>query len=230
MLCHAFGQEYMRAHRAFSLLARRLATLGYPVLRFDFYGCGDSSGDALDGNLQRWTQNVGSAIDEVKNAGRVARVALVGLRLGASLAAAAAAGRDDVGALVAWDPIIRGQDYLDDLRTAHHSWMEAVEPGSAVGDLEALGFPISEELSQQLGLLDLNDIETPPNAALLVVEEDQGNDTSGLVEKQRASGRRIDVRQGAGDALGATPTNLGKPWLPIQTIQTMASWLPEACS
>lgn len=43
------GPQYrIGSHRQFVLLARHLADAGYPVLRFDHRGIGDSSGDARD--------------------------------------------------------------------------------------------------------------------------------------------------------------------------------------
>ena len=43
------GPQYRAgSHRQFVLLARRLATAGYAVLRFDYRGMGDSSGSARD--------------------------------------------------------------------------------------------------------------------------------------------------------------------------------------
>lgn len=229
MLCHAFAQEYLRAHRAFALLARRLTSLGFPVLRFDLHGCGDSAGEAPDGELEIWTRDVGAAIDEAKRAGQVGRVALVGLRLGASLAASAAAGRDDVSALVLWDPVVSGADYLEQLRVAHRDWMEAVGTGAATEGEEALGFPISAKLREGLDQLDLMRVETPSSAAILVVEEQLGTDTTGLVQGMRDSGQKVELHQVTGEGLGATPTELGKPWLPIQTVQNVAAWLGESC-
>ena len=54
-----------------------------------------------------------AAIDELKRqVPGLDRVTLVGLRFGATLAAAAAAGRDDVERLVLWDPVVDGADYM----------------------------------------------------------------------------------------------------------------------
>jgi len=38
-------------HRLYNKMAAGLAALGYPVLRFDFHGLGDSEGDASETNL-----------------------------------------------------------------------------------------------------------------------------------------------------------------------------------
>ena len=42
LLCQPYGHEYIRAHRAFRTLGERLARAGFPTLRFDYRGCGES--------------------------------------------------------------------------------------------------------------------------------------------------------------------------------------------
>ena len=43
VLCYPLMAEYLRSHRAFRQLAVRLAEAGFPVLRFDYFGSGDSA-------------------------------------------------------------------------------------------------------------------------------------------------------------------------------------------
>src|SRR5437773_7734152 len=43
VVCQPVGHEYINSHRALRQLAARLCDAGFPVLRFDYYGCGDSS-------------------------------------------------------------------------------------------------------------------------------------------------------------------------------------------
>jgi hypothetical protein len=54
IICAAFGREHIRSQRAVAHLARSLAGRGYHVLRFDFSGCGDSSGDLADARVRNW--------------------------------------------------------------------------------------------------------------------------------------------------------------------------------
>ena len=84
LLCYPLGQEYMRAHRAFRQLAMLLARRGFHVLRFDWFGTGDSAGAGEEGSIARWLEDARTAIDELKDTAGVTRVSLVGLRLGAA--------------------------------------------------------------------------------------------------------------------------------------------------
>jgi exosortase A-associated hydrolase 1 len=76
-------QVRVGSHRQFTLLARRLAAAGYPVLRFDVRGMGDSTGaprsfEALD-------DDIGSAVQALQQqCPGVRRVVLWGLCDGAS--------------------------------------------------------------------------------------------------------------------------------------------------
>ena len=93
MLCYPWGQEYLRAHRSMRLLADMIAARGCDVLRFDYSGTGDSGGDATTASFVEWESDIETAIDELKDMAGVSRVSLVGLRLGATLAARVAEGR-----------------------------------------------------------------------------------------------------------------------------------------
>src|SRR5262245_51695397 len=80
VLCHSLGDEYIRFHRAYRQLAVRLSQVGFPVLRFDFYGCGDSSGASEEMEVQRWLADIVAAVAEIRHRSGVAKVCLVGLR------------------------------------------------------------------------------------------------------------------------------------------------------
>ena len=66
-----------------------LAASGWDTLRFDYYGTGDSAGDLIEANLGGWEKDIEWAIEEARATSGANRVALIGLRLGANLAASA---------------------------------------------------------------------------------------------------------------------------------------------
>ncbi len=90
------GPQYRSgSHRQFVLLARSLASEGYPTLRFDVRGMGDSGGDRRD--FEAISDDIGAAIGALVQAQpRVARIVLWGLCDGASAALLYCAERQDV--------------------------------------------------------------------------------------------------------------------------------------
>ena len=115
VLCNPFGQEYERAHRAFRIIANNLSRLGYEVLRFDFSGTGDSGGAGESISLARWSDDIVTAIDEVKDCSGADIINLVGLRLGASLALSLSSRVKGLNRCVCWDPIVDGQTFFDEI-------------------------------------------------------------------------------------------------------------------
>lgn len=101
-------QYRVGSHRQFLLLARDLAAAGYPVLRFDYRGIGDSDGtfegfEAVDADLR-------SAIDGLTAAAPgLEGIVLWGLCDGASAAAFYAAGDERVSGLVLVNPWVRSE-------------------------------------------------------------------------------------------------------------------------
>jgi uncharacterized protein len=107
VLCHPWGAEYVYAHRTMRQLAVKLSACGFHTLRFDYFGTGDSGGGDSEANPAGAEADVDSAIEGLQDIAGAARVTLIGLRLGATLAARAAMRRkESVEALVLWDPIV----------------------------------------------------------------------------------------------------------------------------
>ena len=161
VLCYPWGQEYIRAHRSMRQLATMLSAAGYHVLRFDYFGTGDSAGDMVEADLAGWERDVETAIDELRDTAGLQQVALVGLRLGATLAAQVAVRRPaDIEALVLWDPVVMGAEYLAEIvateaRQNRKGPLGADRSPGVGGGHEILGFPLTEALERQVAGLDL---------------------------------------------------------------------------
>lgn len=166
LLCNPFGEEAARAHRTYRVLAGRLERSGYAALRFDYAGTGDSAGDGAEFGLSDWLDDIVAAAAELRRESGSARLVLVGLRLGATLAALATVRRElRVRHLVMWDPVIDGAQYLRDLASAHRAYLRSEMGDAGWSDrlrvdangvpAEALGTEITASLARDLAGVDL---------------------------------------------------------------------------
>jgi len=207
VLCPPLGFEYHRSHRAFRTLGKRLAKKGYPVLRFDYTGCGDSSGDDDDIRLPRLIEDVALALSELRARSKVGRVVLVGRRLGGSVAALAAARSGDVDGVVLWDPVVRGSLFLDEMEGVHREWVtnyrgrvsvrqqEPEELERASGDaLEAVGFRFHPEFVAQVADLDLLRLTSRPGRSVLIVDTDSKEHSGSLDSHFEKLGCKVSRR------------------------------------
>jgi uncharacterized protein len=116
------GPQYrVGSHRQFLLLSRALAGAGYPTMRFDYRGMGDSTGDQR--NFEEVNEDISAAIDVFRtNCPQVERVVLWGLcdAASASLLYWDATLDSQVGGLVLLNPWVRSGISLARTRIKHY--------------------------------------------------------------------------------------------------------------
>jgi pimeloyl-ACP methyl ester carboxylesterase len=162
LLCGPWGAEALRAHRSLKTLSDLLADDGFDVFRFDYFGAGDSMGESLDVTLAGQADDTESAIEELLGAASIPSVSLVGLRLGACAATAAAARRTrHVDRIVMWEPIPSGVGHLAELLPA------GVDPSQAES-LEVGGYALSPTLIGELGAVWETGVPQPHCPALVI--------------------------------------------------------------
>ena len=106
LLCHPIDNEQVFAYRTMRQLAARLVRVGFHVLRFDYFGTGNSYGDTGEGDFASWCEDIETAIEELKDISGATTVNLAGLRLGANLSARVAAHRPkEISKLILWEPL-----------------------------------------------------------------------------------------------------------------------------
>jgi uncharacterized protein len=210
VLCNAFGQEAIRAHRMMRVLAERLARAGHCVLRFDYFGTGDSMGDDLEGDLVGWASDVREADRELCERAGTSRTIWIGMRLGATVAVLAARdGPDELERLILWDPVIDGDRYLKHLREKHVASLEdafSLMPRPAPSALardptqfrdEAIGFALSPLLQRQVVDTNTEVFRWLPKPASIVVltdpDDPDGKDAARVCEREPNRVRRVSV-------------------------------------
>lgn len=126
VFCHPLAEEKLWTHRVFVGFARLLAARGHGVLRFDLMGNGDSDGDFSQCSVESAVSDVLCSIEEAKRRWSSARIDLLGLRFGATIAALAAERSSDVGRLILWAPILDGERYMQELLRSNLATQTAV--------------------------------------------------------------------------------------------------------
>ena len=158
VIAGAHGFEDLCSRRFLTLLADRIAQSGSPVLQFDYPGCGDAAGDhTAPGRVTAWVESIGAAADELKRQTGVAKVILVGFRLGALLAPLAVERRDDVAGLVLLAPPASGKAYVREMTVLSRMIDAALPSGEADAEpfdgRTVAGFRLSAEMLADLGSL-----------------------------------------------------------------------------
>jgi alpha/beta superfamily hydrolase len=113
---HPFAEEKLWTQRVYVNFARELAQHGYPVLRFDEMGHGDSEGNFEESTIETRLSDINSAIAQIrKDIPEIKKIGLLGLRFGATLASLAAEKSELIHQLILWEPIVDGEKYMQEM-------------------------------------------------------------------------------------------------------------------
>ena len=124
------GAQYrVGSHRQFVRLARHLATAGYPVLRFDLPGMGDSPGEPVP--FEDTAPHIAAAIGAMQLAAHVDRTVLWGLCDGASASLLYVQATQDprVTGLALLNPWVRSEAGLARAQVKHYYRQRLLESG-----------------------------------------------------------------------------------------------------
>ena len=148
LLLYPGDQEYKMVHWAYRSLATHLAKAGWPVLRFDYTGTGDSAGETGTGNLDLWLKDAEVAADYLRLRSGCLHIQVVGVRLGVFVAARLSRSRKLLNTVL-WDAPVSGAGYLADLanlesgQRAVDRFSKIARPASNNGFLDwTFGFPM----------------------------------------------------------------------------------------
>ena len=232
VLCPPLGYEGICAYPALRIFAERLSAAGYPVLRFDYDGTGDSGGlDSDSGRVRAWIDSVGEAATELRALSGVDEVCLFGVRMGATLALTAAAERGDIDRLILWNPCPTGKAYVREMkmfRLFAEQTGELVARPRAEGDTndESGGFLLTEETIKALKDLDALKLTKRAAAKVLIIGRDDVPDDDKLARALESRGALTTYRQLAGYAEMMVAPH--KSVFPEAQYAAMLEWLEEA--
>ena len=232
LLCYPIGHEQIVSHRAFTQLSTRLSGAGFPVLRFDFYGCGDSSGACEEGSPQRWLRDISAAIGSLRLRSACRTLGIVGCRFGATLAMLAGADRQDIASMVLWDPVTSGAAHIEELTNRHQEMLQHThvvagsrpEPGVA---REFLGMALGEAAMGEIAAIDVLALRQKPAPQVLVVDSEPGDRSARLREHLTALGSRVDYELLPVENAWTWIEDVNKVLVPQRTVNGVVSWISQ---
>ena len=127
LICGPIGAEDIRPSFVLTLLMRRLAARGVPVMRFDWYGTRDSAGDGPDGDPARWRADLLAARDALTARTGAKSVTAIGIRLG-GLVLLAGLKEACFDRVVMWDAVIDGRAFVARARAAEDARRRGYTP------------------------------------------------------------------------------------------------------
>jgi alpha-beta hydrolase superfamily lysophospholipase len=216
VLCPPVGFEAVSSYPTQVQLAAALADAGLPVLRFDYHGTGDSAGHGGDPErVQAWLASIEAAVAQVRAQSDARHVALLGIRLGATLAVEAARRLGGVDSLLLWAPCPTGKAFVRELKAGGRT--------DADGSIHALGEHYTTQTLDALRTLDATGGSTCPAPRVLVVGRDDLPAEGPLPNAMRELGAQVEFRVLPGFAAMVEEPRAGV--LDRATLQVFANWL-----
>jgi pimeloyl-ACP methyl ester carboxylesterase len=214
VICAPLGREYLLAHATLRYLARLLADAGFDVLRFDYFGTGDSAGAFEEASQQQWLADIATAITELKDLAHVDRVSLVGMRYGATLAAIVARTQDGIDGLVLWDTVTSGRDYLQEFGVIGHG---------RDGPAEGHGVALTTGMIRDMENVTPDILGSGLPRTLLLAEESDAADLERHRLRLAGSGVECSLVS-VPDVPTWRDERLGASGMPVATLHAIVSW------
>ncbi len=224
LICPPWGWDEISAHRSLKRWSERLGARGYPTLRVDLPGTGNSSGGPFDaGTLDSWLRAIEVSVGWLRESTGVPRITLLGIGLGGLLAREVLDRGGVIDELVLWGSPRDGRSFVRQLRafSGIQTWSgDAALPGNA---LEAGGFFLSAETKTALAKLSPG--PPPPGSlqrALLLDRDGVGIDAAvgGGLE---AAGAEVTIAAGPGYATMVSYPQHSQ--VSLQVAATVEGWL-----
>lgn len=209
-----FAEELQLSRRSVSVQAHMLAEAGYCVMLLDLTGCGDAAGEFGDATWAGWLEDAQGGADHLRAVSGAESLELWGLRLGGLLAAQLAATRSDVSRLLLWQPILNGEQQIDQFLRLQVA-ADALAGDSNVGrsdlwaklregeSLEIAGYDLVPDLALPMSAVRLANLTPGCPVEWIEVAATAADELSvagqRLVDRWREDGAQVKTRRVVGE-------------------------------
>ncbi len=238
LMCPPFGWDEIASYRSRRSLAAGLADAGFPTLRLDLPGTGDSPGMPSDEDLVgTWTRAVAGAAESLRELTNCNSVAAFGFGLGGLLAVHALAQDAPIDDLILWGVPARGKTLVRELSAfaglvrSQIDEDDRVSGGSPIvaeeddGSLQVSGYTLTAETHAALAAIDLTADAIPDcegRRALLIDRAGISVD-SRLASHMEAAGFDVELAPGPSYAAIMDHPQVRRPAFP--ELAVIVRWL-----
>ena len=241
VFCHPVSWEKQYSYRAYTQFSRYLGNAGYPTLRFDAYGFGDSEGDLVEATIRSQVEDTLDAIEWFRESTGCDRYIFVGVRLGAAIAALAAQEVPNVEGLTLVSPVINGESYWKEwLRITRlgrmslgQKFFKTSEVNARLerdGSIEIDGELVSQALVKELRSIDLTELLSDFDGNCYMSELTWGGSDRDrfeeLVDVLNKGGTRVAAEFGEQKEFWVLKSRY-EGYLPHDLYRRTAAWLEE---
>jgi pimeloyl-ACP methyl ester carboxylesterase len=225
LICSPIFHEHVRTHRILRQVAAALAEAGFPVLRFDYFGIGDSSGNSEDGTMGRWLADIATAALELKDMSGKKKLTVIGVRMGASLAIQALSKEMSCNRAVLWDPVVSGAGYFNEIGLLHRGLFPNYQ-GQEESN-EVVGFCYPPALHQEIMGIDLTQIHRVAADKILTLFSEERSSYTKFFEALSANHGNCHRIKIENTANWSTPKMIDKLVIANDAIQAIVSFCGE---
>ena len=226
LMVSPWGFEELTIRKSWRVLAEMMAAQGFPCMRFDLPGTGDSLERELDIlNLEQWLEPIRQAAQQLRQQTHVQRMIIVAQGMGVLLAQQVA---DQIGteAFVAMAPMAEGRSGIRELALWGKMIAEVhnvpVEMGPNVG-VNVAGYMLAEPLTDQIKKLRLNnEIPSTMRKALVVARPNRATDADATASFRARGVETAEISYTGYDELVSDPT---RSETPLWAFENIVEWL-----
>jgi hypothetical protein len=223
LICGSLGKEGMDSARLHRNLADGLARRGFGVLRFDYFGTGDSAyAQGRDDAVPNWVASVGHAVAYLTTIGAEPTTA-IGIRAGCLILQEYLTGSHPIERVAYLDPAGTGRRYLREHAALYK--LAVGEDATAPGEVAVIGARFSEPAAAEFAVLRMSaDPVSAHHVDNVLVVGRPGETDKNLTALASSAG--VDSIVTGGLPQCARPQEIYLP-VPNQAVDSIIGWIDE---
>ena len=220
VVCPPFGRDYLHAHYTLRCLGDAMTARGICALRFDYDGTGDSAGTGNEPQrVSSWLDSISVAVATMRASG-VGSVFVVGMGLGATLAARVVEADGNIDGIVLWDPEFSGKAYISRQRALSGIAFN-VSTMTTDGSVDLPGILFDAPTAADLRKVDLSSLRDSETPMLVLIRPDR--DATRF--QNRLRGDLIEWGEAIGHSRMIDEVSNAKIAVPREAVDRIVKWV-----